>query len=617
MRDTIAHRGPDDGGLWQSEDGRVVFGHRRLAIVDLSPAGHQPMSNEEGGVWITFNGEIYNHAALRETLRLDDRHEFRSRSDTEVIIHLYEERQRSVVEALDGMFAFGLWDERRRRLMLARDHMGKKPLYYTVVAGRLLFGSEIKALLTHPDVARRLDLTAVNEYLTFSNVPEPRTMFEGIRKLPAGHTLICDPHGNLTIERFWSPLDGPAWTPPASREAAVDHVRALVQQAVKKRLMSDVPVGAFLSGGVDSSTNVALMSQLVTTPLQTFTVEFTGFGAAENFHDVPFARQVAQHFGCHHTEVQVTAAEAVAYVPEMVAHQDEPLGDPACLPMHFVSRAAHRAGIKVVLVGEGSDEVFCGYPDFPKLFETYNGRWSQLRRLPQVVRRAVRRGAQLAGVPSGRVDVLRRAAEDEPLYMGLDIVFFDWEKQALYTPEGRRAMPRRAADTVNAYYREIDERRPDADFCQQMSYIELRNRLPELLLMRVDKFSMQHSLEARAPFLDHELARYALALPAALKIDGTRTKAVLKDAAHAWLPHEVVERTKQGFRVPLPAWLRGELAPWAEDLLRRSKLRELGIFDFDHILDLWRRHRDGLADHSFDLWCLINLSGWYEHWFAA
>ena len=617
MRDSVAHRGPDDGGLWQSEDGRVVFGHRRLAIVDLSPAGHQPMSNEEGGVWITFNGEIYNHAALRETLRLDDRHEFRSRSDTEVIIHLYEERQRSVVEALDGMFAFGLWDERRRRLMLARDHMGKKPLYYTVVAGRLLFGSEIKALLTHPDVARRLDLTAVNEYLTFSNVPEPRTMFEGIRKLPAGHTLICDPHGNLTIERFWSPLDGPAWTPPASREAAVDHVRALVQQAVKKRLMSDVPVGAFLSGGVDSSTNVALMSQLVTTPLQTFTVEFTGFGAAENFHDVPFARQVAQHFGCHHTEVQVTAAEAVAYVPEMVAHQDEPLGDPACLPMHFVSRAAHDAGIKVVLVGEGSDEVFCGYPDFPKLFETYNGRWSQLRRLPQVVRRAVRRGAQLAGVPSGRVDVLRRAAEDEPLYMGLDIVFFDWEKQALYTPEGRRAMPRRAADTVNAYYREIHERRPDADFCQQMSYIELRNRLPELLLMRVDKFSMQHSLEARAPFLDHELARYALALPAALKIDGTRTKAVLKDAAHAWLPHEVVERTKQGFRVPLPAWLRGELAPWAEDLLRRSKLRELGIFDFDHILDLWRRHRDGLADHSFDLWCLINLSGWYEHWFAA
>ena len=617
MRDRIVHRGPDDGGLWQSDDGRVVFGHRRLAIVDLSPAGHQPMANEDGSVWITFNGEIYNHAELRKTLRLDDRHKFRSRADTEVIIHLYEERQRGVVDAIDGMFAFAIWDQARQRLMLARDRMGKKPVYYTLAAGRLLFASEIKALLAHPDVARRVDLVAMNEYLTFSNVPEPRTMFEGIRKLPAGHTLICDRHGNLTIERFWSPLDGPAWTPPASHGEAVEHVRALVKGAVKKRLMADVPVGAFLSGGVDSSTNVALMSQLVSTPLQTFTVEFTGFGAAENFHDVPYARQVASMFGCRHTEVQITAAEAVAYVPEMVAHQDEPLGDPACLPMHFVSRAAHDAGVKVVLVGEGSDEVFCGYPDFPKLYETYHGRWSQLKRMPQMLRRAVKRGAELAGQPSGRVDVLRRAAENEPLYMGLDVVFFDWEKQALYTEAGKRAMPGKAADTVNAYYREIGERRPDADFSQQMSYIELRNRLPELLLMRVDKFSMQHSLEARAPFLDHELATYALSLPAAMKMDGTRTKTVLKDAAHEWLPDDVVERTKQGFRVPLPAWLRGELAGWAEDLLRRSPLRKLGIFDFDHIMELWRLHREDRADHSFDLWCIINLSGWYEQWFPT
>jgi asparagine synthase (glutamine-hydrolysing) len=617
MRDRIVHRGPDDGGLWQSDDGRVVFGHRRLAIVDLSPAGHQPMANEDGQVWITFNGEIYNHAELRETLRLDDRHQFRSRSDTEVIVHLYEERQREVVQAIDGMFAFAIWDNQRRRLVLARDRMGKKPLYYTIAAGRLLFASEIKALLSHPDVARRLDLVAMNEFLTFSNVPEPRTMFEGIRKLPAGHTLVCDAHGNLTIERFWSPLDGPAWTPPASRGEAVEKVSALVKQAVKKRLMADVPVGAFLSGGVDSSTNVALMSRLVSTPLQTFTIEFTGFGASENFHDVPYARQVAQMFGCRHQEVQVTAQEALAYIPEMVQHQDEPLGDPACLPMHFVSRAAHDAGIKVVLVGEGSDEVFCGYPDFARLMHTYNGRWSQLKRMPQFMRRAVKRGAELAGAPSGRVDVLRRAAENEPLYMGLDVVFFDWEKARLFSDAGKRAMPGKAADTVNAYYREILERRPDADFAQQMSYVELRNRLPELLLMRVDKFSMQHSLEARAPFLDPELATYALSLPAAMKIDDHRTKTVLKDAAHEWLPKEVVERQKQGFRVPLPAWLRGELASWAGDLLARSPLRKLGLFDFDFIMDLWRRHQAGPDDHSFDLWCLINLSGWYEHWFES
>ncbi len=616
MRDRIAHRGPDDGGLWASSDGRVVFGHRRLSIVDLSPAGHQPMSNEDGTVWITFNGEIYNHAELRESLRLDDRHKFRSRADTEVIIHLYEERQARVVESIDGMFAFGLWDAGRRRLLLARDRMGKKPVYYCVVAGRLLFASEIKALLGHPDVARRLDLVALNEYLTFSNVPEPRTMFEGIRKLPAGHTLVCDEHGRLTIERYWSPLDGNTWTPPANRGEAVEQVSALVKAAVKKRMMADVPVGAFLSGGVDSSTNVALMSKLVGTPLQTFTIEFTGFGPAENFHDVPYARQVAQMFGCNHSEVQVTAEQALAYVPQMVAAQDEPLGDPACVPMHFVSKAAHDAGIKVVLVGEGSDEVFCGYPTFPQMLAAYEGRWSTLKKMPRLLRHAIKRGAELAGAPGGRVDVLRRAAEDEPLYMGLDVVFFDWEKASLYTDAGKRAMPAKAADTANGYYKEILARRPNADFTQQMSYIELRNRLPELLLMRVDKFSMAHSLEARAPFLDYQLATYALSLPASIKLDGERTKAVLKDAAHEWLPKDVVERPKQGFRVPMPAWLKNELAPWGEDVLRRSPLAKLGLLDFDFIFELFRKHRETDVDHSFDLWCLINLCGWYEQWFS-
>ncbi len=616
MCDSIAHRGPDDSGLWQSPDGRVILGHRRLSIVDVSSAGHQPMSNEDGTVWITFNGEIYNHAEIRSSRRLDDRHRFRSRTDTEVIVHLYEEDQLGLLDTIDGMFAIGLWDAARERLVLMRDRMGKKPIYYTVAGGRLLFASEIKALLEHPEVARRLDLGALNQYLTFSNVPEPLTMFEGIRKLPAAHSLVCDRNSSITIQRYWSPLDGPEWPASVDPREAVERVRGLVKEAVRKRLMADVPVGAFLSGGLDSSTNVALMSQLVSTPLQTFTAEFTGFGPGENFHDVPYAREVASRFGCRHTEVPVTAGEAMGYLAEMVRQQDEPLGDPACLPMHFLSRAAHRAGVKVVLVGEGSDEVFCGYPDFPALLAAFNGRWTLLRKLPRLLRRAVKAGAELLGAPGGRVDVLRRAAEDEPLYLGLDVVFFDWEKARLYTPAGRRAMPRSAAETVSAYYREILARRPGADFAQQMSYVELRNRLPELLLMRVDKFSMADSLEARAPFLDHALAAYALSLPAGTKMQGARTKAVLKDAAQEWLPREVVERPKQGFRVPLPAWLRGELAPWAEDILRRSPLRELGILDFDYVLELWRRHRDGVADHSFDLWCLINLSGWYEHWLA-
>jgi asparagine synthase (glutamine-hydrolysing) len=298
----------------------------------------------------------------------------------------------------------------------------------------------------------------------------------------------------------------------------------------------------------------------------------------------------------------------------MVAQQDEPLGDPACLPMHFVSRAAHQAGIKVVLVGEGSDEVFCGYPDFPELMRIHDGPWRRLRQLPRPLRRLARAVAERTGAPGGRVDLLRRAAEDEPLYLGLDVVFFDAEKRRLYTEAGRRAMAHPAADTVRPYYREILERQPGADFSQQMSYVELRNRLPELLLMRVDKFSMAHSLEARAPFLDPALVTYALSLPAAVKMEGTRTKAVLKDAASHWLPEGVVERKKQGFRVPLPIWLRGELAAWARDLLGRSPLRRLGLLDFEVIDELWRRHQEGRADHSFDLWVLISLSGWYEHW---
>jgi asparagine synthase (glutamine-hydrolysing) len=614
MRDRLAHRGPDDAGLWQSEDGRVALAHRRLSIVDVSAAGHQPMSNEDGAVWITFNGEIYNHADLRRDRGMDARHRFRSRTDTEVVVHLYEELGLDAIPALDGMYAFGLWDERKRRLLLVRDRLGKKPLYYTVAAGRLLFASEVKALLEHPDVARRLDLAALDQYLSFSNVPEPRTLFEGIHKLPAGHLLTCDAQGHVEVRRHWSPLDGPRWEPPASHGEAVERVRELVEEAVRKRLMADVPVGAFLSGGVDSSTNVALMSRLVHTPLRTFTVDFTGFGPQQNFHDVPYARQVASMFGCHHSEVPIRAEEAIAYVPEMVAQQDEPLGDPACLPMHFVSRAAHQAGIKVVLVGEGSDEVFCGYPNFPELMRIQDGPWRRIRRLPRPLRRLAVAVAERTGAHGGRVDLLRRAAADEPLYLGLDVVFFDAEKRRLYTEEGRRAMGRPAAETVLPYYREMAERQPGADFSQQMSYVELRNRLPELLLMRVDKFSMAHSLEARAPFLDAALVRYALSLPAGMKMQGLRTKAVLKDAARAWLPEEVVERKKQGFRVPLPAWLRGELAMWARDLLRRSPLRKLGLLDFGVIDEMWRVHQEGRVDHSFDLWVLVSLSGWYERW---
>jgi asparagine synthase (glutamine-hydrolysing) len=614
MRDAMLHRGPDDADLWIAPDRSAALAHRRLSIVDLSEAGRQPMTNEDGSIWLTFNGEIYNHERLRAPL-LEAGHHFRSRCDAEAIIHGYEQYGRDVVRHLDGMFAFGLWDGRDGgSLLLARDRLGKKPLYYTARGGRLLFASEIKALLAHPDVSRDIDLVAMDHYLTFSNVPSPRTLFAGIHKLPPGSLLTCSRKRGIDVHRYWSALEQDTFDDDISEHEAVERVRSLLRASVKKRMMSDVPLGALLSGGIDSSTNVALMSELVSTPLQTFSVGFDGFGADRNFHDLPYARTVAAKFGCDHRETIITAAECQQFVPELAAKLDEPLGDPACLPMHFVSRAARKAGITVVLVGEGSDEVFGGYGDMAHMLDVSMPRFERVRQLPRLVRRLLHGVARLTGAPAGRIDVLRRAANDEPMYWGLDVAFWESEKKSLLAdsavPPGGPGSP----EVVRTFYRELAHRQPGADRLQQLSWVELCNRLPELLLMRVDKLTMAHSLEARAPFLDADLVAYALSLPSHLKIRGRITKYVLRQAVRGLIPDEVIDRPKQGFRVPLPEWLRGELASWASHHLRHSSIHRRGLFKSAEIERMWRRHRSGRWDHSFDLWCLLNLAAWYEHW---
>jgi asparagine synthase (glutamine-hydrolysing) len=595
----------------------VTLGHRRLSIVDLSPAGHQPMSNEDGTVWITFNGEIYNHEDLRPGL-IEKGHKFRSRSDTEAIIHQYEEQGPECLLALDGMFALGIWDDARGRLLLARDRLGKKPLYYCVVGGKLLFASEIKALLAHPDVARDIEPEALNLYLTFGNVPPPFTLFKGISKIPGGHRLIADRLGNLRVERYWSPLGETPWPRAANEAEAVAKVGDLLKRAVAKRLMSDVPVAAALSGGVDSSAIVGLMSRLVNRPLQTYSIGFEGFGAAEDFNDQPFARLVAKKFGCDHHEVNVTADECRDYLPELVFSQDEPIGDPACLPMHFLCRAARRDGNIVLLVGEGSDEVFGGYPDMAHIIKTAARQWDRVRRLPKLLRAGLHTASRLLKAPPGRVDILRRARDGEPLYWGLDVVFWETEKLNLLAPAG---WPRRepggsngAAEYVRGVYTDLFARQPNADLMQQMSAMELANRLPELLLMRVDKLSMAESVEARAPFLDADLVSYGLSLPQHLKVRPGQTKYVLKEALRDVLPAEVLTRSKQGFRVPLPAWLKGPLASWARHQIFSSPLAQRGFFNPAYIEGIWQRHVSGVHDHSFDLWCLVNLGAWYARW---
>ncbi len=617
MRDAMIHRGPDDAGLWESQDRRVVLAQRRLSIVDLSPAGHQPMANEDDTVWITFNGEIYNHADLRPDLEAAG-HRFRSRTDTEAIIHQYEVDGVDCLSKLDGMFALGIWDSARDRLLLARDRLGKKPLYYTVVGGKLLFASEIKGLLAHPDVTRDIDVEALNLYLTFTNVPPPYTLFAGIKKIPGGHFLICDRFGNLRVERYWSPIPEEPWPAHVDEREAIAHVRKLLGEAVKKRMMADVPVGAFLSGGVDSSANVALMSALVDRPLQTYSVGFTGTDDSPDFQDLPFARLVAKKFNCDHHEIHVTANECRDFMPELVYQQDEPLGDPACLPMHFLSRAARKDGNIVILVGEGSDEVFGGYSDMVRMVNRASPRWERLVRLPWLVRAGLHEASRLMNAPAGRTDVLRRARDGQPLYWGLDVVFWDNEKEDLYTPEFRRRLGEdqksHAGMMVDNIYADLKSKQPNADLLQQMSVLELSNRLPELLLMRVDKMSMAHSIEARAPFLDHTLVSYGLSLPQKLKINGKLTKRVLKESLRGVLPDEVLDRPKQGFRVPMPDWLRGPLANWAKHQIFESSLASRGFFNRGYIDNLWNRHLSGVQDQSFDLWCLVNLGAWYDRW---
>jgi asparagine synthase (glutamine-hydrolysing) len=615
MRDAIRHRGPDDAGLWTSPDGRVVLGQRRLSIVDLSPAGHQPMANETETIWLTFNGEIYNHAGFRDEL-LARGHTFRSRTDTEAIIHLYEEHGPDVVDHLDGMFAFGLWDAGSERLVLARDRLGKKPLYYRVANGRLIFGSEIKALLAHDETPRDLDPEGLDLYLAFSAVPAPHSLFAGIKKVPPGHRLVCARDGAVTIERYWSALGEPGQ--PFRRDVdeaeAVAGVRERLERAVKKRLMADVPVGAFLSGGVDSSANVALMSRLVTTPIRTYSIGFEGFGADQNFHDLPYAREIAQRFGCDHHELTVDFDECQKILPELVVEQDEPIGDPACLPMHFLCKEVRKDGVLVVLVGEGSDEIFGGYPEMAQIVGSAGRRWDQVNRLPRFARAGLHAASRLLGAPAGRTDVLRRARDGEPLYCGLDVVFWETEKDALFTPKARAETRGPTQRFLRDVYADLHARKPAADAMQTMSAVELAHRLPELLLMRVDKISMAHSIEARAPFLDPELVAYGLSLPQSLKIQGTNGKAVLKKALEGVLPDSVLYRKKQGFRVPLPEWLRGPLAQWARHQVLEGPLMKRGLFDRSYVEGLWQRHQTGKFDHSFDLWCLINLGAWYERW---
>jgi asparagine synthase (glutamine-hydrolysing) len=615
MNYTIVHRGPDDGGAWASDEHGVALAHRRLSIIDLSYAGHQPMSNEDGTVWITFGGEIYNHLDLRPELEAKG-HVYRSQTDTETIIHLYEEEGPRCVERLHGMFHYAIWDSRTRELHLARDRLGKKPVYFAQPGGNFIFASEIKALLVHPALTADLDEEAFFHYLTFVCTPAPMTMFKGVHKMEPAERMTVHADGTTESEIYWSPFSQQvaAEVESMSEPELKERLLELLRKSIQRRMMSDVPFGVFLSGGIDSSTNVALMDELMGDPVQTFSVGFED----PRYNELGYARRIVEQFGTDHHEMVMTAADLERFVPELVYHQDEPLADPTSVPVHYVSKLARDSGTVVVQVGEGSDELFHGYEGYITHARFRRRYWPPFQRVPRPLRKALSKAALAIALRSGRflghAQAIEEASEGRLPFWGGAIAYQGALKD-LVLSNGRPHPDSYAI--VERFLQDAERERPDADLLQKMTYLELKNRLAELLLMRVDKMTMANSVEARVPFLDHELVEFALALPAEMKVRNGEGKYLLKKAVEGILPPEVINRPKQGFVAPMSEWLRGEMGEKMRRDIRKSTLTERGLLDYDVIDRLWEAHRSGRGEWAFQLWNIYNVSAWHDYWVAG
>jgi asparagine synthase (glutamine-hydrolysing) len=599
MLDAIVHRGPDDEGM--HVDGPVALGARRLSIIDL-PGGHQPIANEDGSVVVAFNGEIYNYRALRDRL-IRSGHVLQSQGDTEVIVHLYEELGEECVHELDGMFAFALWDARRRKLLLVRDRLGIKPLYYVHHDGRLLFGSEIKAILRHPDVRARLDHEALATMLLLKYVPAPRTFFSGIQALPPGHLLTSDPSG-ISVRQWWD-VSFRRPEHPMEEEEATAELRIRLEDAVRSQLVSDVPFGAFLSGGVDSSTIVALMSRELGEPVRTFAVGFSGSGPAEEMSELPYARLVADRYETEHHEILIGAQHLIDYAEKVVWHLDQPIADNACLANYLVAELASQH-VKMVLTGEGGDELFAGYARYAgeRLAPAFE-------RVPAPVRSL---GAALSNRQLGFMRP--RIALYALCQQGEARRFATWFQ--LMTPEARMSPGHGRAGTgpsprcPDRFFEQPLQRTDAPDPISRMLYVDTKYWLPDDLLARGDKTSMASSLEARVPLLDHRLVEFAAGLPPELKVKGFNRKYLLKKVARDLLPEPILSRSKKGFPIPMGLWLRGEAREFCRDLLAPDTLRRRGLFSPKAVGKLLDEHESGAAHHGAVLWALLSVELWHR-----
>jgi len=600
MNHVLQYRGPDDSGVWTRAN--VGFGHTRLAIIDLSPQGHQPMANEDSSVWITFNGEIYNFHELRAEL-IKKGHAFRSRTDTETILHLWEEEGERCVERLRGMFAFSLWDEKKQVLFLARDREGKKPLFYAALPDRIVFGSEIKAILQDLDFMSEPDIEAIHHYLAYQSVPAPFCAFKGVKKLLPAHTLTVK-NGQTRLHRYWklSYLNKLTVRTAQDEIALQNEIIERLREAVRIRLMSDVPLGAFLSGGIDSSIVVALMAGLMDQPVKTFSIGFTH----EEYNELPYARMVADRYGTEHHEFIVTP-DARAIIPELVWHYNEPFADSSAIPTYYVSKLA-RQYVTVVLSGDGGDENFAGYPRYQN-----QGEYGLKRRYPSILRRLARPNQMLrAFIGSGRWrNTFKRAKglDQKKLLYYLRITHFHENYQAqLYTPEFRLRLGEGATlDLMLDKYHQSDAQ----NFLDATLDVDLGFYLPDTLMTKIDIAAMANSLEARVPMLDQRFLEFVARIPPELKLkDGTISKYIFKKAAEPYLPQEVIYRKKMGFGVPIDHWFRNELKTMTYDTLLSQRAIGRGYFRREYIETMLNRHQAG-ETWQYLIWNLLMLELWH------
>jgi asparagine synthase (glutamine-hydrolysing) len=603
MAAAIMHRGPDDEGFYFKEN--VAMGMRRLSIIDLA-TGSQPVSNEDGSVWVVFNGEIYNFPELRRRL-LARGHQFSTHSDTEVIVHLYEDHGDDLVDHLNGMFAFALWDERRRRLLVARDRMGEKPLYFTLTANAFVFASELKSLVVHPEVGRRVNLLALRKYLQYEFVPSPHTMIEGVHKLRPAHRLIFE-KGEWRTEPYWR-LSYEGERLKVGEDEAAEEVHDRLREAVRMRLISDVPLGVLLSGGIDSSAVAALACEAAEGRVKTFSIAFE----EKSFDESSYARLVANHLGTEHYERRFTEREMLEIVPEIPRLLDEPLGDGSLIPTFLLSRFT-RERVTVALGGDGGDELFAGYPTYAahRVADYYRALPRLLREgliEPAVARLPVstdnlsfdfkaKRFVQGATLPVG---------ERHTVWMGS---YTAAQQRSLLAPEVLAAChDEEVFDEVRMY-----DYANGHDVVERMMTLDATHYLSECVLFKVDRASMAASLETRAPFLDHTLIEFLTKLPVGLKLRGQfgkwTGKYILKRSMRGRLPQQVIERPKKGFGMPVAKWVKGELRTFVRDAFAPERLKKRGLFNADYVGRLLDEHERGVADHRKLIWTLLMFEMW-------